>query len=91
MRSHARIRVERTERVWQRDVCEGAQRRLLGALAACEALARIAGAKVRVQGAAAEIVEKPVEIVRDRVLRVAARKQLPCHNGWMPRGGGSCA
>jgi hypothetical protein len=29
--------------------------------------------------------------VRDRVLRVAAREQPPCHNGWMPRGGASCA
>jgi hypothetical protein len=63
----------------------------LGALAAFEAFTWVAGTKVRMQRAAAEIVEKPVEIVRDRVLRVAASEQPPCHNRWMPRGGGSCA
>ena len=75
----------------QRDVCEGAQRRLLGALAARQALAKVAGTKVRVQGVSAEIVEEPVELVRDRALRIAAREQPMRHEGWMPRGGGSCA
>ena len=81
MRSHTRVRIERPERVRQRDVCEGAQSRLLGALTACEAFARVAGAKVRVERAAAEIIEEPVEVVRDRVLRIAAREQPPCHEG----------
>ena len=46
---------------------------------------------MRMQGGAAEIVEKPVEIVRDDALRLAAREQPLCHEGWMPLGGGSCA
>ena len=81
MRSHACVRVEQTECARQRDVCEGTQRRLLAALTACEPLAGIAGAKVRMQGVAAEIVEESVEVVRDRALRFAAREQPPCHEG----------
>ena len=78
------------ERVRQRDVCEGAQSRLLGALAACHVGALVAGPEVRAQGALAEIVEQSVEVARDRALRLAAREQPLCHEGWMPLGGGSC-
>ena len=57
----------------------------------CEAGARVAGSKVRVQGPSAEIVEELVEVVRDCTLRLAAGEQPLCHEGWMPWRGGSCA
>jgi hypothetical protein len=81
LHSHARVRVEGEECVRQRDVCKGPKRRLVGAQAASEALAGVAGTKVCAQRGAAGIVEEPVEIVRDRPLRVAAGEQPLCHGG----------
>ena len=62
------------ERVRQRDVCEATQCRLVGAVAAGDLGALVAGPKVRVQGALAGIVEQSVKVARDRALRLAARE-----------------
>ncbi len=85
------VGAERAESVRQRDACEGTQCRLLGALGACQVGALGAGPKVRAQGGLSEIVEQPVEVARDRALDLAACEQPPCHEGWMPLDGGSCA